>query len=86
MKPLKPQTIALLRLLRERPSGVTSLEILDAIGSSRAAARVAELKEAKYVVRTELVRTPTGKRVALYRLDETPLPVPDRGVQTGIGW
>lgn len=83
---MKPSAAAVLRLLRSRgPDGVTPAEARRAVGCDRLAARVLELREAGYPIRSELIRV-EGSRFARYVLKETPLPVPDRGVQTGIGW
>jgi hypothetical protein len=67
---VKPQTAATLQLLRERPTGVTAIDALSTVGSFRLAARIAELKAAGYVIRAETIRTPTGKRIARYVLEE----------------
>ncbi len=49
---MKPQTAALLRLLRAHPEGVTPLQVWRAIGSYRAGARVYELRREGYDVAT----------------------------------
>jgi hypothetical protein len=83
---VKPQTAAVLALLRARPAGVTHLDALYAGCGSRLAARVAELRAEGYIVRADLERTPNGARIAVYRLTE-PRFVPDRGVQESLeGW
>lgn len=69
---MKPQTAEILHLLRQHPDGITPLDALDAVGCFRLGARVWELKEAGYLVDTELVTFPSGKRVARYRLVEKP--------------
>jgi hypothetical protein len=48
---LKPQTRALLEELRKGP--VSSLDCLRVVGSYRASARVMELRQAGYLIRTE---------------------------------
>ena len=48
---LKPQTRALLEELRKGP--VSSLDCLRVVGSYRASARVMELRQAGYIIRTE---------------------------------
>jgi hypothetical protein len=51
---MKPQTRAVLALLRERGSrGVTPLDALEVVGSFRLAARVSELRAAGYDVRCD---------------------------------
>lgn len=66
---MKPGTRAVLELLLERgDAGVTPLDALDRVGSFRLGARIWELKAEGYAIDTELARTPTGKRVAKYRL------------------
>lgn len=67
---MKPSSAAVLDLLRRRPFGVTALEALTEAGTFRLAARVADLKAAGFVIRTEMVRTTTGKSVARYVLEE----------------
>jgi hypothetical protein len=68
---VKPQTAATLALLRERGSyGCTPLDALATIGSFRLGARIWELKQAGYDIRSELVTMPSGKRVARYTLQE----------------
>lgn len=63
------QTDRLLELLRRKgPDGVTALEALEAIGSFRLAARVADLREAGFIIDTEMVTLPNGKRIARYRI------------------
>jgi len=69
---VKPQTAKVLDVLRERGSfGLTPLDALGSCGTFRLGARVWELKEAGYDVRSDLVRMPSGKRVARYTLVET---------------
>lgn len=69
---MKPQTRAVLALLRERgQSGCTALDALDQVGSFRLGARIYELKAEGYEVETTWAETPTGKRIARYRLHET---------------
>lgn len=76
---MKPATRATLELLRAHPEGVTALDALDAIHSFRLGARVWELREAGYVVDSEYVTVPSGKRIVRYRLREQP-------VQMAVGW
>jgi hypothetical protein len=49
--------------------GLTALDALNLFGCNRLAARVADLKAAGYVIRSDMVTLPNGKRVARYRLD-----------------
>lgn len=68
---MKPGTRDVLRLLRAHPEGVTALDALDEVGSFRLGARVHELRVEGYDVTTEWITTPSGKRIARYRLHET---------------
>jgi hypothetical protein len=68
---VKPGTRAVLELLRLRPSGVTALDALDAVGSFRLGARIYELKAEGYEIETAWTETFSGKRIAKYRLHET---------------
>lgn len=47
---------------------LTPLEALDMFGCFRLGARIGELREAGLDIKTEIVRTSTGKRVARYSL------------------
>ncbi len=67
---MKPQTRAVLALLRERPAGVTAIDALSAIGSFRLAARIWELRAEVYEIRSDSITTGSGKRVERYRLVE----------------
>lgn len=65
------QTEAILRLLRIRGGvGLTPLEALREVGSFRLAARIADLRDAGYDIRTETVVLDNGKRIARYTLHE----------------
>jgi len=69
---MKPTTARVLALLRRHPqSGVTPLQAQQAIGTMRLAARVWELRDAGYDVRTEY-RSFNGARFAVYRIVEKP--------------
>lgn len=70
---MKPSTAATLALLRDRPEGITALDALDAVGSFRLGARIWELKLEGYAIVTDLVTTPSGKRIARYRLAGGPV-------------
>lgn len=71
---MKPQTRRVLTLLRANgPDGLTHLEALYAGCGSRLAARVAELREDGYDVRSSLVPTSNGAHVARYVLHEAPV-------------
>ena len=63
------QTDAILRLLRDRPEGITSLDALRECGSFRLAARIADLRFRGHDIQSEMVNV-NGKRVARYRLTE----------------
>lgn len=68
---MKPQTRRVLEVLRERGTfGLTPLDALGSCGTMRLGARVWELKREGYVVHSEIVRMPSGKRVARYTLEE----------------
>lgn len=65
---MKPQTRAVLTLLEQRPDGITPLEAFTAVGSFRLGARIWELKADGYDIESKMITTPSGKRVARYRL------------------
>jgi hypothetical protein len=67
---MKPQTQAVLRLLREKPEGITAIDALSAVGSFRLAARIWELRQAGYTIKSTPLRTSTGKTVDRYVLEE----------------
>jgi hypothetical protein len=72
---VKPGTAAVLDLLRDYGElGVTPLDALEVVGSFRLAARISELREAGYSIRTDSVVSPArrGKRYARYVLVEKP--------------
>lgn len=70
---MKKSTVDVLELLRARgKGGVTALDALASVGSFRLGARVWELRQAGYDVRSEMVTTASGKRVARYTLHERP--------------
>ena len=72
---MKPQSAACLRLLRSYPEGLTSRDAWLAIGCSRLAARVSDLRAEGFDVQAELVTVRSGERsvrVARYRLAEAP--------------
>lgn len=60
----------ILALLRQRPEGITPLEALNMVGSFRLAARIKDLRDQGFDIETVLETTPSGKRVARYRLHE----------------
>ena len=66
------QNERILALLREHPEGITPLQALEVVGSFRLAARIWELRDAGYDIRTETVVLPGrgGKSVARYVLVE----------------
>lgn len=64
---MKPQTAAVLRLLRERPQGITAIDALAAVGSFRLAARVWELRRAGYVIKS---KPEPGRSFDRYTLEE----------------
>ena len=67
---MKPQTSAVLKLLRERPQGITAIDALASVGSFRLAARVWELRQAGYVIKSKLETTASGKTIDRYVLEE----------------
>ena len=67
---VETQNEQVLRLLRQRPEGLTALEALQLVGSMRLAARVADLKAQGHDIEAEMVKVNGGKRVARYRLTE----------------
>jgi hypothetical protein len=65
------QTAEILALLRSRGDvGITPMDALEEVGSFRLAARIADLHAAGYTITSTMETTPTGKRIARYRLVE----------------
>jgi hypothetical protein len=64
------QTRVILRMLRDSPNGITSMDALREAGCFRLAARIADLKAAGHDISSEMVTVESGKRVARYRLQE----------------
>ncbi len=54
-------------------NSITPLDALHLFGCFRLAARIADLKAAGNVIETDLVATPSRKRVARYRLAPQPV-------------
>ena len=52
---------------------ITALEALDLYNCSRLAARIGDIRAMGYSVHSEMVAIDSGKRVARYRLGETPV-------------
>lgn len=67
---MKDSSTAVLALLRRHPEGVTPLLALEEAQCFRLGARIWDLKQAGYLIRTDLIRTPSGKRIARYVLEE----------------
>jgi hypothetical protein len=65
---VESQATTILRMLRNRPEGITAMDALTWAGSFRLAARIADLRAAGHDIRAEMVTTENGKRVARYRL------------------
>jgi hypothetical protein len=63
---MKPQTYAVLRYLKKNRAGLTALDALTRLGTFRLAARVYELREAGYPVKSRSVPISGGGRVSLY--------------------
>lgn len=66
------QCEAILQLLRERPAGVTAIDALELVGSFRLAARIADLRHDGFDITSTPERTPSGKVVARYQLQDRP--------------
>lgn len=64
---MKPQSAAVLKLLEEKPSGVTQREAIVRLACYRLAARVADLRAEGYTITSESV-VQGGVRFARYRL------------------
>lgn len=70
---MKDSSRQVLELLRQRgTAGVTPMDALAAVGCFRLGARIWDLKADGYPIDSELITTPSGKRVARYRLIEQP--------------
>ena len=67
------QRECILGLLHERPEGITALDALNECNCLRLAARIADLRGDWYHIESEMIRTPSGKHVARYRLVEPTL-------------
>ena len=67
------QTETILRLLQERPEGITAIDALNEAGSFRLAARISDLKAAGHRIDSEMETLPNGKHVKRYRLVEPTL-------------
>lgn len=81
------QTKAILAYLRQG-YGITSLEALNLFNCLNLKARMHEARRDGWGIRTTMIKTSTGKRVAWYTLtdpqQETPAGIPQRGrKQTG---
>ena len=71
---MKPSARAVLALLREQGvDGVTPALALTEAGTMRLAARIGELRAEGHEIVNIGWTTPTGKRVALYVLRESPV-------------
>lgn len=62
------QNERVLAYMREHPGGITAMEALTDIGCFRLAARIYDLRHEGHQIIEETQSTPTGKRVARYRL------------------
>ena len=67
------QTEIILRLLQERPEGITAIDALNEAGCFRLAARISDLRAMGYRIESDMVTLPNGKRVARYSLTEPTL-------------
>lgn len=71
---MKPSSRAVLDYLRDHPEGATSRDVWLAVGCSRLAARIDDLKRDGYAIDSELVTVQVGERtarVARYVLHES---------------
>lgn len=68
--PVKPQNVAVLRLLRERPNGITALDALGEVATFRLAGRIHELRGEGFAIDAVLETTTSGKRISRYTLRE----------------
>ena len=64
------QKTAILDLLKRGP--VTPMDALSKLGCFRLAARVQDLRDDGYAIRTEMIETPSGKHVSRYELVQRP--------------
>ena len=64
------QKTEILDLLKRGP--VTPMDALSKLGCFRLAARVQDLRDDGYAIRTEMIETPSGKHVARYELVQRP--------------
>lgn len=62
---MKAQVDAIFEHLKRKGS-ITAMEALEKFGAFRLAARVKDLRDEGYNIRTTMIETPTGKRVARY--------------------
>lgn len=62
---MKAQADAIFDHLKSKGS-ITALEALDSLGVFRLAARVKDLRDRGYAIRTTMVELPSGKRIARY--------------------
>jgi len=62
------QTADVYQLMQLRPEGITPLTALNEIGCMRLGARIHDLKKLGINIKSELIKTTTGKRVARYSL------------------
>lgn len=65
---MKPQNAAILRLLRERPNGITALDALGEVASFRLAGRIHELRAEGFEIDSLSETSREGKRFARYVL------------------
>lgn len=71
---MKPQSAAVLRLLRFRGDlGVSQQDAITDLGCYRLAARIADLKADGFVIRTLLATDNRGHRYARYFIEERPM-------------
>lgn len=79
---MKPSALAVLRVLSERPEGITQMEALleHGLGDSLAQ-RVNELRASGLDIRSEYESVPGGKRVVRYRYVPAAVLAPYRGWQ-----
>lgn len=63
------QNKAILKSL-QRGEKLTPIDMLRRFGSLRASARIYDLRDKGFDIKTEIIKTPSGKRVAQYSLKQ----------------
>lgn len=63
------QNQAILKSL-QRGEKLTPIDMLRRFGSLRASARIHNLRDKGYDIKTDIIKTPSGKRIAQYSLNK----------------